>query len=108
MTVAERIMLEEACRLVDRLEALDAQLHGQALATVEAGDGTEFTLVVNGAMAEARLQGVALRGMLAALGLDKPAVGKPAQPQRQAGKEGTDPIDDISARRQRRAGGAGT
>jgi hypothetical protein len=109
MGAAERILLEEACRLVDRLEALDRQLHGEALATVEAGDGSEFTLVVNGAMSEARLAGVALRGMFASLGLDKmPAVKEPAAPATGSGKKG-DPIDDITARRQQRAaGGAGT
>lgn len=88
----ERVMLEEACRMADRLEALDQQIRGAGVATIETEDGKEFTLYVTGAMAEARLAVTALRGVMMTLGLDR-RLAPPAPPQPQPAPAGPEPDD---------------
>jgi hypothetical protein len=111
----ERVLLEEACRLADRLEAINDQLTGSvgALLTVETKDGKVFTLVVDAAQQEARLSTVALRQVLLSLGLDRmvvpeePPVPAPAQQPAPAAQqkeeaaptEDGDPADILAARR---------
>lgn len=71
-----RVLAEEACRLADRLDRLDALLTGNADAwlrfTVDEG-GSEVTVVVDKALSEARQQQIALKQVLAELRQAAPA-----------------------------------
>jgi hypothetical protein len=109
----ERVLLEEACRLADRLERLNVSVTGGALPEVETDDGVVFTLVTNAAQQEARLAVIALRQVLMSLGLDRPlpvATPQPGQtPPATTGVQPArppDPLDEITRRREQR-GGAG-
>lgn len=66
----KRVLLEEACRIADRLDRLDALLAGDADAwlrfTVDES-GTEVTVNVDKALSEARQQAVALKQLVAEL-----------------------------------------
>lgn len=80
---AEAVLLEEACRLADRLDKLDAQLRGsddEWLRVVQPrdDDGGEVIVVVDKALSEARQQQIALKQVLAELRQSGPAV--PAKP----------------------------
>lgn len=114
----ERVLLEEACRLTDRLEALNDEIAGRKAADVVTKDGRRFVLVVDAAMQEARLTTIALRQVMMSLGLDKmpvpeerpPAPAEPVpEPAGEADGEpgGLDPIDEIGARRGKRDAAAG-
>lgn len=112
----ERVLLEEACRLTDRLEALNDVIAGRKAPEVETKDGKRFVLVVDAAQQEARLATVALRQVMMSLGLDKmpmPAPAEPPEPVQEPEKPadgepaGRDPIDEIGARRGKRDAAAG-
>lgn len=62
-------LLLEACRITDRLDSLDRQLHGGDWLRLRARDdsGTEILVVVDRVLAEAREQAVALKGIVADL-----------------------------------------
>lgn len=84
-------MLEEACRMADRLDALDAALRSQdAIYSVERDEkdvsGRRFLLVVDEALKEARQQQNVFKQLLAALRLPDPVSQK--QPQRRSGARG--------------------
>lgn len=68
---AQRVLLEEACRIADRLDKLDAQLEDQEAwfhFSVNQGDGyAEVTVMCDRVLAEARLQAVALKAIVAEL-----------------------------------------
>ena len=66
---SERLLIEEACRLADRLDRLDAILRGDEheWMRVRVGDGDEVTVVVDRALSEARQQQVALARLLGEL-----------------------------------------
>jgi hypothetical protein len=68
---AERVLLEEACRIADRLDKLDRLLDGDAdtwLTLVEdRGDPDRQTVVVDKPLAEARQQALALKQIVAEL-----------------------------------------
>ncbi|HET6908893.1 MAG TPA: hypothetical protein VFH54_06095 [Mycobacteriales bacterium] len=86
-------LIEEACRLTDRLDRLDLLIRGQVddwlRVTLPAGDGTELLLVVNPLLAEARQHATALRGLLAPV--LKAPIEKP--------KQETSLADQLAARR---------
>lgn len=68
-------LLEEACRTADRLDRLDALLTGDAdtwcrIASMRGSD--IYEVQVDGALAEARQQGNALRQLLVSLPLKEP------------------------------------
>lgn len=65
---AARVLAEEACRLADRLERLDAILRGERheWLRVDSADGVPV-LVVDKALSEARQQAIALKTILAEL-----------------------------------------
>ncbi|HEX6968099.1 MAG TPA: hypothetical protein VF174_04695 [Micromonosporaceae bacterium] len=80
LTGVRRNVLEEACRLVDRLDRLDAILNGRdrAWLTLEVDDETGgITVVVDKILSEARQQQLALKQLAAELraggGAAKPA-----------------------------------
>ena len=106
---AERLLIEEACRIADRLDKLDAQLRGDAeawLRFVVDDTGAEVTITIDRALAEARQQAVALKALLAELR----ATRAPAKTGRAAAERpaSTEPevrgVTDLTARiRDRRA-----
>lgn len=76
------MVLEEACRIVDRLDRLDGILSGDPGEWMRfrvSEDGTEVTVSIDKALAEARQQQVALKQLAAELrasgGAAKPATG---------------------------------
>jgi hypothetical protein len=109
----ERVLLEEACRMSDRLEALNVIISGGAGPTYETEDGQVFTVVTDAAQQEARLTVVALRQVLMSLGLDRlqapaavPAPAPAADPAPAPAPAPADPLDQITAARERRQRGA--
>jgi hypothetical protein len=88
---AELVMLEEACRIADRLEKLDEILSGDVdewmrLQLPREGSGT-VRVVVDGALAEARQQANQLKQLVAALRLPDEVSGK--RPQQRGGARGS-------------------
>jgi hypothetical protein len=80
---AETVLVEEACRMVDRLERLNGLLVGDEAAwarvrvPVNAVEDTPLVLVVNDALAEARQQANVLKQIIAALRLPDEAGARP-------------------------------
>jgi hypothetical protein len=67
---AGRVLLEEACRIADRLDRLDQVLRGDIdtwMRLLVDDDAREATLVIDKALSEARQQQVALKQLLAEL-----------------------------------------
>ncbi|MEV0726016.1 hypothetical protein AB0I37_24960 [Micromonospora purpureochromogenes] len=82
LTGARRALLEEACRLADRLDRLDAILagdRGEWMRFQVSEDGADVTVTLDKALAEARQQAVALKQLVGELrqggAVDKPATG---------------------------------
>lgn len=75
-----KLLLLEACRIADRLETLDRQLHGDAWLRFRHNEsGAEVTVYVDRVLAEAREQASTLRGIVVEL---LKSVGKaPANPK---------------------------
>jgi hypothetical protein len=69
MSVARRVLLDEACRLADRLDRLDAIASCDAATwvTIRAREGAPSELLVNSALSEARMTATALRQILTEL-----------------------------------------
>jgi hypothetical protein len=117
MGPGEVVEVEEVCRILDRLDQLAEQLAGGDYVRmmderVDDPDVREFRLVVNGALAEARMQAMTLRALLTSLGLEKsvPSEGKKptetgAGPTPSDGKD-VDPADRLAAAREARRRGA--
>jgi hypothetical protein len=64
----QRVMLVEACRIADRLDSLDRQLHGHDWLRFRHDEtGVEVTVHVDRVLTEAREQATALRGIVADL-----------------------------------------
>jgi hypothetical protein len=100
---AHRVLLEEACRIADRLDRLDALLEGRQdswLHLAGEGDGTQVRVVVDGLLAETRQQATALRGLVAELRAVDSKAGKVAAP---AKKKGSGLADLVSLADRRRA-----
>jgi hypothetical protein len=94
-TGADRVQLEEACRLADRLDRLDGILSGEPGEWMRfrvSEDGAEVTVTLDKALDQARQYAVALTQVLAKLGQgksdDKPEEGK-----------GASILDQLAARR---------
>ena len=80
MPPAQRVLLEEACRIADRLDQLDALLSGDARSWVrlveDQGDPERQYVVIDRPLAEARQQATALKQLIAEIR----AAGAPAKP----------------------------
>lgn len=88
LTGSRRTLLEEACRITDRLDRLDAILSGDAgewMRFTVSDDGAEVTVTLDKALAESRQQAVALKQLLTELrqsaGVAKPETGGSALDQ---------------------------
>lgn len=112
MNAAQRVLLEEACRMSDRLDRLHRVVGGEHFVEYLSPEDDEqvFVVQVNNAIAEARLTATALRGVVISLGLDATRAANrtgtvaPGESERKG-----DPIDEIEQHRNRRtAGGPGT
>lgn len=96
-------LVTEACRIVDRLEQIDAIVAGKAqwieLMHFRLRNGGEqrVEVTLDGVLSEARQQANALRGIIAQLGAGKAGAVKKETPV-------GDPIDEIAARRAQRGG----
>lgn len=103
LSPAERVLLEEACRLADRLDRLDDFLAGRGDVWLRFHarneDGSIVRVVVDRALSEARQQADTLRGIVADL------------VKRQGTKASEEPeasgFDEITRRREERRRAAG-
>lgn len=69
-TGGERALVEEACRITDRLDRLDGLLDGDLESLLRfriSDDGTEVTVTVNNVLAEARQQAAVLKQIVSEL-----------------------------------------
>jgi hypothetical protein len=86
---AELVMLEEACRIADRLEALDEILRGDSevwARLVHDLQTESYVLRIDSALSEARQQANQMKQLLAALRLPDEQSGK--RPQQRGGARG--------------------
>jgi hypothetical protein len=103
-----RVLLEEACRIADRLDKLDALLSGDATSWVELveskGDPDRQEVVIDKALAEARQQAVALKALISELRQE--AAPKPvAEPPAAKGVSNVLSLaDEVARRREATAG----
>ena len=81
------VLLEEACRMADRLDRLDAILDGRAdwLGFEVNDDGSEITVTVDKVLAESRQLQTALKGVVAELRAAKPKASAPPAKKEEGG-----------------------
>lgn len=101
LTGPEEVLLLEACRTIDRLEAL----HAAILADGVVVTGSKGQEVVNGALTESRGQAVVLHRLLAALKLPDGEVDGARTTAARAGGQARW-RDEVTEARLRRGGGA--
>lgn len=109
-----RLLLLEACRIADRLDALNALISGTAgswLKAIERKGSGVIVVQVEGALGEARLQANALRQLMVTL---LPAYGAapergnvPEPPGKAPEPEGEDELDRLRSARAAAAAGPG-
>ena len=76
MAAPELVLLEEACRIADRLDRLDGVLSGRDFLRVGQDEDGDYVLRVDSALSEARQQANVLKQLVAALRLpDQAQVG---------------------------------
>jgi DNA-binding transcriptional LysR family regulator len=95
LDAAGRVLLEEACRIADRLDRLEALIAGddREWARIEftvRGDRKEVRLVFDDALAEARQQANTLRQIVTSLKLGQTS-------EKSSGKRSA--LDDLAAKR---------
>lgn len=97
----ERVLLEEACRIADRLDKLDRLIGGDAadwLALVEdRGDPERVVVVIDRALSEARQQAAVLKQLLAELRQSRASTRQTGQSATPQGKGGAGVLD-LTAR----------
>jgi hypothetical protein len=100
---ADLVLLEEGCRIADRLDRMDDLLRGREDAWFrfysKADDGTVVRVVIDRALAEARQQADTLRGIVA--DLTKKVAAKVPE-EREA--SGSDDLAKLRAERRKAAG----
>jgi hypothetical protein len=98
LSPTERVLLEEACRIVDRCDRLDAFLRGREEAWLtfrdRNDDGSVVEVVVDKALSESRQQTLALKALVAELRASR---GKAAEPKPEASRR-----DELAKRREER------
>lgn len=99
LTPAQRVLLEEACRIADRLDRLDGLLEGEHDAWLHlSGSEGEVRVVIDALLAETRQQATALRGLIAEITKGSSSA-KPARPVSKRGAGVADISSRIAARR---------
>lgn len=96
-----RVLVDEACRIADRLDRLHAALESKGTwLRFETDDNKQIVIVVDGMLAEARQQASALRGIVAEIraALPKPD-GKPKGKDQPKGGVLSGIADELAARR---------
>jgi hypothetical protein len=94
----QAVLLVEACRIADRLDTLDRQLHGHDWLRFRHDEsGTEVTVYVDRVLAEAREQATALKGIVVELAKSA-GQAKPSAPTKGGGV-----LADLAARRAARS-----
>lgn len=100
-------LVEEACRIIDRLDSLDQIVTGKSewiqlmrFRLPGLSDEQEVKVSIDGVLAESRQQTVVLRAILGHLGVGKAALS--------TARKVVDPIDEFTARRAARGAGAAT
>lgn len=113
MGPGERVLLEEACRLTDRLDRYAKMLSGEDFARYQLDDSGVYRLDVSNAASEARMTTLALRQTMISLGLDAPRAkgdspvkGHHGRASTKKGLASGDPLDDLEQRRTARRPGA--
>ena len=92
-------MLLEACRIADRLDTLDRQLHGDAWLRFRHDEsGAEVTVYVDRVLAEAREQATAFKGLIVELQ-------KATAAQKPPSSSGGGVLADLAAKRAARSAG---
>lgn len=102
---AQLVLLQEACRIADRLDRLNDHLDGRGWLTFQAGDDlTEVTVVVDRVLSEARQHAGTLKQLVAELrqSAKRPAANTPGAPG--APSKGAGGIADLTARISARRG----
>jgi hypothetical protein len=98
LSPTERVLAEEACRAADRCDRLDAFLRGRSDAWLtfrdRGDDATTVDVVIDKALAEARQQQLALKGLVAELRTSR---GKQEDPKPEASRR-----DELAKRREER------
>lgn len=97
------VLVEEICRLADRLDRLDAIVNGRdrAWLTLEIDDAGDVTVIVDKVLTEARQQQTTLKALLSEL---RQARAGRTQPQ---GKQEASRRDELAKRREERRRAAG-
>lgn len=97
------VLLEEACRISDRLDVLDALIRGFS---VRSGDDEGESVDVSGLLAESRQQATALRGLVAEIrqGL-KGSAAPSSKPAEISGGSGVSDLTRKIAERRRQSEG---
>lgn len=99
-------MLDEACRIVDRLDRLDAALESKGTwLRYERDDGGDVVITIDSVLAETRQQEMALRSLLVELDKVSARAGKASPGGSQPSKKGGG-LSDLSARIAARRGAA--
>lgn len=111
MGAGERVMLEEACRLADRLDRFDKLISANTREWARLQfkeNAEEYELVIDSVVSEARQTAGQLRQHIVALGLVT-KVAEVVDPPAVAGKGATvDPLDAARQARAARQSGAAT
>lgn len=100
---AQRVLMEEACRIADRLERLDMILRGESDTWLRLSldeDLNQAVVIIDKAMSEARQQAVVLKQIVAEIRQSACAAGKPT------GEQGGSLRDQLAARRAARLASA--
>lgn len=104
LSPAQRVLLEEACRIADRLDRLDDLIEGGRDQWLHlSGVDGEVRVVVDALLAETRQQATALRGLMAEITKGSSSA-RPARPAPKKGAGVADISSRIAARRGTTAG----
>lgn len=100
-----RVLLEEACRVADRLDRIDGILAARRdwirISTLDLGENVKVRITLDGVLAEARQQQLALRALVAEVQSARPKQ-EPEKPAEEGG-----PLADLLAFAARRRSPAG-
>ena len=100
LTPTHLVLLEEACRISDRLDVLDVLIRGFS---ARSGDDEGGSADVSGLLAESRQQATALRGLVAEIRQGQKGAAPTAAPTVAAGGSGVADLTQRIAKRRAEA-----